>query len=192
MTYVDRHDFFDWAYSDLLANTTRGVLAEYIVAKALGILDRKRVEWDRYDLRLGTIGIEVKSAAYVQSWKTTQPSTIAFDIGPKAGWDAETNTSAASAGRAAHVYVFCLLEGMDRNSVSPLDLTHWRFYVLPTSVLNREVPKQKTIRLGPLLKLGPTECTFDGLKDAVDCAALRHCAESIALTTLGCVVSQAC
>lgn len=177
MTYVDRHDFLDWAYNDLLANVTRGVLAEYIVAKALGILDRKRVEWDKYDLRYGNIGIEVKSAAYVQSWESKGPSTISFGIGPKRGWDADINTFAPSAIRGAQVYVFCLLNGTDRSTVNPLDLAQWTFYVLPTRVLNREAPNQKTIRLEPLKKLGPRECTFDGLKAAIEDAASPGAAE---------------
>ncbi len=29
-------DFWSWAYSDCINNTTRGVLAEFVVAKALG------------------------------------------------------------------------------------------------------------------------------------------------------------
>ncbi len=29
-------DFWQWAYSDLVGNTDRGTLAEYIVAKAIG------------------------------------------------------------------------------------------------------------------------------------------------------------
>src|SRR5690349_13127115 len=61
MTYLDKQEFLAWAYDDLLTNTTRGVLAEYIVAKALGICDTKRVEWDKYDLVIGDIGVEVKS-----------------------------------------------------------------------------------------------------------------------------------
>ena len=44
-------------------------LAEYIVAKALGIRDTKRVEWDPYDLEIDDVKVEVKSAAYVQTWE---------------------------------------------------------------------------------------------------------------------------
>ena len=47
MTYLDKQEFLAWAYGDLLTNTTRGVLAEYIVATALGIDDTKRVEWNQ-------------------------------------------------------------------------------------------------------------------------------------------------
>ena len=170
MTHPNKQDFWEWAFDDLLSNTTRGLLAEYIVATALDIRD-KRVEWDQYDLRVDGFGVEVKSAAYVQAWKQTQLSKIAFGIGPTMGWDASTNTYAASAGRCADVYVFCLLEGEDREHIDPLDVAQWTFYVLPTSVLNRRVLEQKMIRLGPLKALGPQQCTYDELKAAIHAAA---------------------
>lgn len=44
MTRLNEEGFYAWAYGDLLANTTRGVLAEYIVATALGLpCDTKRI-----------------------------------------------------------------------------------------------------------------------------------------------------
>ena len=171
MTSLDKQEFLAWAYDDLLTNTTRGVLAEYIVAKALGIRGTTRIEWDKYDLDIDGVGVEVKSAAYVQTWKQTRPSTISFDISPTTGWDARTNTYAASAMRSAAVYVFCLLEGKDREHIDPLNVAQWTFYVLSTSVLNREVPEQKTIRLGPLQALCAHPCTYDELKAAIDAAA---------------------
>jgi hypothetical protein len=171
MTYLDKQEFLAWAYDDLLTNTTRGVLAEYIVAKALGIRDTKRVEWDKYDLNINGIGVEVKSAAYVQTWEQTGPSVISFDIGPRTGWDAGSNTYAASPGRSADVYVFCLLTGTNREHVDPLDVAQWTFYVLPTSVLNREVPVQRRIRLEPLIDLGPYKCTYDELNGVIHQAA---------------------
>jgi hypothetical protein len=171
MTHLDKQEFLAWAYDDLLTNTTRGVLAEFIVAKALGIRDMKRIEWDKYDLRVDGIGVEVKSAAYVQTWEQTVPSVISFDISPATGWDAGTNTYAASAERSADVYVFCLLTGTNREHVDPLDVAQWTFYVLPTSVLNREVPVQRRIRLEPLIDLGPYKCTYDELNGVIHQAA---------------------
>ncbi|WP_396908164.1 hypothetical protein [Mycolicibacterium sp.] len=171
MTHLSEQEFYAWAYGDLFANTTRGVLAEYIVAIALGIGHTKRLEWDKHDLDIDGVGVEVKSAAYVQSWEQTGPSVIEFGIRPARGWDARTNTYADSAGRSADVYVFCVLEGKDREHIRPLDVAHWQFYVLPTSVLNREVPTQKTIRLGRLKALGARPCTHEQLKAAVDAAA---------------------
>ena len=175
MTRLNKQEFQAWAYDDLLTNTTRGLLAEYIVATALGIRDSKRVEWDQYDLeidRLGIrVGIEVKSAAYVQTWEQAQVSEIAFSIRPAQGWDARTNTYADSAKRSAAVYVFCLLEGEDRERIDPLDVAQWTFYVLSTSELDRQVPTQKTIRLARLKDLGAHPCTYDELKTAIDAAA---------------------
>lgn len=175
MTRLNKQEFQAWAYDDLLTNTTRGLLAEYIVATALGIRDTKRVEWDQYDLEIDRagkrIGIEVKSAAYVQTWEQAGISEIVFSIRPAQGWDARTNTYADSAKRSAGVYVFCLLEGEDRERIDPLDVAQWTFYVLSTSDLDRQVPTQKTIRLGRLKDLGAQPCTYDGLKCAIDAAA---------------------
>lgn len=67
MTRLNKQEFLAWAYDDLLTNTTRGVLAEYIVAKALGIGDTMRREWDKHDLDIDGVGVEVKSVAYVHT-----------------------------------------------------------------------------------------------------------------------------
>ena len=60
--------FWRWSTSDLVSNVTRGRLAEFIVAKALGIsTDGVGNEWDAYDLETKDgVKIEVKSAAYLQ------------------------------------------------------------------------------------------------------------------------------
>jgi len=57
-------DFWSWSVSDLVSNTTRGILAEYIVGRAVSADLEIRDEWGPYDLRTpeGT-RIEVKSAA---------------------------------------------------------------------------------------------------------------------------------
>ncbi|MGD0572847.1 MAG: hypothetical protein ABSB11_07470 [Sedimentisphaerales bacterium] len=44
-------DFWAWAYSDYFSNTARGVLAEFIVARALEIdLHEPRKAWAKFDL----------------------------------------------------------------------------------------------------------------------------------------------
>jgi hypothetical protein len=178
MTRLNKQEFQEWAYDDLLTNTTRGVLAEYIVATALGIDDEKRREWANHDLEFDDVGIEVKSAAYVQTWEQTRPSAITFSIRPAHGWDASSKTRADNAKRSAAVYVFCLLEGEDRTKIiNPLELAQWTFYVLSTSELDRLVPTQKTIRLGRLKVLGARECKYDELK-----AATNEARRSIAAT----------
>lgn len=104
---IDPTDFWQWAYSDFLSNALRGVLAEYIVAQAVGCTHRPRTEWDAYDLKTDSgLKIEVKSSAYLQTWAQRQHSPIRFDIGLKRGWDAASNLYATEAIRSADVYVF--------------------------------------------------------------------------------------
>lgn len=43
--------------------------------------------------------------------------------------------------------------------------------MLPTSVLNRNVKEQRTIRLAPLKALRPDECAYEELKDSIHQAA---------------------
>ena len=78
-------DFWSWNSSDLLNNTLRGALAEYIVAMALGIeLTYAREDWSEYDLVTSDrIKVEVKCSAYLQSWEQNKLSDIRFGCGPK-------------------------------------------------------------------------------------------------------------
>jgi hypothetical protein len=171
---ADLLGFWRWAYSDLVSNATRGVLAEYIVGLALGYVDgRARLEWDMSDLRTPQgKSVEVKSAAYVQTWQQEKLSKITFNITPTNGWDAATNTVAAERKRQADVYVFCLLKHTDKATVCPLNLDQWDFYVLSTNRLNNLVGEQKTITLANLLlKLRPSEASFAQLRDCVEVAA---------------------
>lgn len=91
--------------------------------------------------------MEVKSAAYVQTWDQTRPSAIIFDIGEKQCWNADTGRYEEGKRRQAACYVFCLLTEKDRSRVNPLDLAQWRFHVLATSTINTLFGNQKTVAL---------------------------------------------
>lgn len=165
----DLLSFWQWAASDVTNNALRGVIAEYLAARALGLADRVRVEWDRYDLRAACgAAVEVKSAAYFQSWVQTKLSDIAFDIAPTFGWDAATNAFETVARRQADVYVFALLHHRDKPTLDPLDLDQWIFYVLGTKALNAAAPVQKSIRLSRLRSLKPAEAKFATLGETVE------------------------
>ncbi|MFG2599479.1 hypothetical protein [Streptomyces sp. NPDC048462] len=160
--------FWSWACSDLASNTMRGVLAEYLVATALGAASGTRREWDTVDIRTPEKWrIEVKSTAYLQSWAQSRPSSVSFDIAPATGWDALTGAVSAEVLRRSDVYVFCLLHHRDKETLDPLDLGQWTFYVLPTRVLDERCRVQKTIRLSSLERLGPLTTDFAGLPGAV-------------------------
>ena len=71
-------------------------------------------------MTFGSITLEVKSAAFVQSWQQALPSTISFPIEQ----------------RVATADVFCLLAEEDRDLLDPQDMSQWRFSVEPSCVIS--------------------------------------------------------
>lgn len=163
-------DFWRWAYSDLVSNSNRALVAEYLVARALGATTRTRVEWDAVDVVFEGIKVEVKCAGYVQTWAQKKPSTIRFDIASKLSWDAATNTSATLAARSADVYVFCVHAHRARATLDALDLSQWEFYVLPRRVLDEKLPTQKGANLATLVRVGANKVPYEMLAEAVRAA----------------------
>jgi hypothetical protein len=163
--------FWRWAASDLASNVWRGVLAEYLVVRVLGVATGVRTEWDACDIRTqrGT-RVEVKSAAYLQSWQQRAFSAIAFDIAMKRGWDAETNTSASVPCRSADVHVFALLAHRDKSSVDPTDLAQWEFYVVSARTLDATFGAQKKVTLRSLRRVASQPVSYSGLRLAVNAA----------------------
>ncbi len=160
--------YWRWAHSNLVDNAERGIFAEYLVHTAMKAESPTRVNWDKCDvLSPEGIAIEVKASGYLQSWAQERLSTISFSIRPTFGWDSETNTYSPDCARQSDVYVFCLLAHKEQETLDPLDLTQWRFYVMPTRVLNEKVGGQKSISLSGIIKLGVMEADFDELRDAV-------------------------
>ena len=173
---LDKSDFLNWGFGEVLENRTRGILAEYIVAKALDALSEKRIEWDYCDLRYRGVEIEVKSAAYVQSWEQKRPSTIGFEIGTRRWkWAHETNdmVEVAPAARLANIYVFCLLDILDRNQAAPLDTAQWRFFVAPTATINQHLGTQKRAGLASIQRIAEA-CDFGALRAVVDGFVDQH------------------
>jgi len=130
----DLDAFLRWNSGHLLENRTRGAYAEWLVHRALGLNPGEhRIEWAEVDVTDGAITLEVKSAAYVQSWQQSGPSVIRFPIEQ----------------RVATAYVFCLLAEQDPELVDPQDLSQWLFWVVPTRQLHGE---RKSIELQPLIR----------------------------------------
>ncbi len=148
-------DFWRWSVSDILSNATRGRFAEFIVGTAVGLKPiNLRDEWDAYDLTTEDgIKIEVKSASYIQSWNQKKHSTISFSIKPTRHWDSETNILREESKRHADLYVFCHLKIKDQNTIDPLKMEQWDFYVLPTYRLDHYERSQSSITINSLKKL---------------------------------------
>ena len=169
--------FWQWSASDLVSNATRGILAEYLVALALDIDVKNGVrdEWAPYDLETASgVKIEVKSAAYIQTWQQNAYSAISFGTAETTAWSTETKQRSGSAQRQADVYVFALLAHRDKATIDPLDVNQWQFYALPTHVLNSKRRSQKTISLSSLERLAGKRLTFREVKQAVDRAGIQQ------------------
>lgn len=145
-------DFWRWSVSDVLSNSTRGILAEFIIAKALEAdLTVTRNAWDAFDLLTPEkIKIEVKSSAYLQSWNQYDYSKISFSTKAAKPWDWSIDKRSTIALRTADIYVFCLLKHKDKATVNPLNLDQWEFYILTTTELDNYSRSQHSITLNSL------------------------------------------
>lgn len=161
-------EFWKWNQSDLIENRNRGILAEFLVKKGLGIDGIPRLEWDSYDLITDTgVKIEVKSAAYIQAWKQQMLSAIKFDIRPTSEIQSDNNYSIDKL-RRADIYVFCVLHHQEQESIDPMKLEQWTFYVVSTKELNEKLPHQKSISLGSLINIQHEKCCYDNLLTAFE------------------------
>jgi hypothetical protein len=169
-------DFWCWSTSNLVDNTTRGVLAEFLVSRALGsqTLD-VRDPWSAFDL-LTTDGIriEVKSAAYLQSWTQERLCTIRFSAPQTQAWDAETGTYGVERVRHANVYVFALLAHLDKATVDPLDVSQWHFFVVAAKPLDERLGTRRSISLRDVKALAGRHVAFDEVASTVKNAYTRN------------------
>lgn len=99
------NDFWRFAMSDLRMNNTRGYLAEFLAAKALGLHEVNRIEWDAYDLLLDGIRVEVKSSAHLQAREQPRPSRIGFSGLKGTRYHPKHQYDPAGKQLNAHVYV---------------------------------------------------------------------------------------
>ncbi len=172
MADIDLDGFRTWASGNLVENRTRGIFAEWLVGTALGVVDPlvPRREWDAADLRYRNRLIEVKSSGRGQSWPQKKPSTVRFDIPPsKQPWDSETSTwvDLDPPRRVASVYVFCCHDQFPATNANVADPSSWRFWVLPTEALDRELGDQKTVSASRLETLVES-VAWSELAEAVD------------------------
>ncbi|MEJ6548925.1 hypothetical protein PQI66_05145 [Corynebacterium sp. USCH3] len=162
--------FWRWAYSQTLDNTLRGVLAEYIVGLALGIVDDGvRTEWDAFDLvSLEGVRVEVKSSAHLQSWAQSRPSPLTFSVPQTNAWSHDAGGWGTDRLRQSQVYVFCAFTALDPAVADPLDTRQWEFYVASTARIDVALGKQKSISLSELKRrVQPVHTVFTELAQVV-------------------------
>ena len=161
-------DFWTWAYSDVLSNRNRSIFAEFLVGAALDITKQAvRTEWNAYDLAYRGRRIEVKSAAYAQSWKQRVRSLVKFDVAPKRAWIAATNEYHRTPTRFSDCYVFCLFTAVEDAYARVLDVNVWEFYPVSTAEIERRCLILRSLSLARLRTIAPA-VSFEELRSAVD------------------------
>jgi hypothetical protein len=158
-------DFWQWAYSDLLQNTTRGVLAEYIVAVLLGLDEKPRNPWTSYDLKLANgKTVEVKTMSRLQAWAQKTLTVPRVVISPKRRWDPEIGVMEKTPSFNADYYVICYFKTEEHSAVNCLDFNQWEFYVLSRQKLETILSQGKSISLKTLQRLNVTPVKAEELK----------------------------
>ena len=146
-------DFWCWAFSDLCDDDLKGIFAEWMVHKLLGIASRRRVGWANSDLVTSTgIRIEVKATSYWQSWKLIDGSGLPyrdplFSLPPDdskirfGGLTARDSTSVAKItdpkALKSQLYVFAFQHEKEIALWDAMDLTQWEFYVIRAADLDK-------------------------------------------------------
>jgi hypothetical protein len=159
--------FWRWAGSDLINNTTRGWLAEYIVSIALDSSKEVRLEWAPFDIQFKGYCIEVKSSSYIQSWNQTNISQIRFGIELHRIWNSLTGKYENKSTRSSHIYVFCVFKETDIKKIDPMNLLQWDFYIIPTYKINSSLGKQKTVGLKKLKVLKSVIVSYPEIKNQI-------------------------
>jgi hypothetical protein len=147
-------------------NIVRGVLAEFLVAKALDIdTSQPRNAWDNYDLIYDGTTIEVKSGARWQSYPTRRPSSIVFRGLKARRWDEVTGLRAEEPTVVADLYIFAAHDCTSPSDYDPLDTEQWRFFVFSGDTVRSSLGA--SVSIGSL-RAKTTEVAFDALKAEVE------------------------
>jgi hypothetical protein len=171
-------DFWRWQASDLLSGTTRGVLAEFLVASALGINDGIHgFSFMPYDLLFKNgekeWKLEIKSSAYLQTEQALAKgeglSAIKFSIRPTREYvqGGENNEFPYPPKRQSDMYIFCIFIAKDRATADPLNLDLWCFYPVKTSTLDEAFGDRKTLSFAALQSLNCGCYDYESLRDGV-------------------------
>lgn len=172
-------EFWAFALSDLITNMNRGHLAEFLVAKALGVADAQNEfisDATPWDLDFEEKRIEVKSSSFCQRWQGDNypsHSQPGFDIRKKHRTEDRDRHPKPPTERHSDIIVFALFAKEGDLKPNPLALNNWRFFVVPTKAVNEQMQEKQRISLTQLQnedfqkKLQVFECTFDGLRKKV-------------------------
>jgi len=143
------------------------VLAEFLVASAVGDPSPLRNAWDDFDVTTPSgVRVEVKSSAYLQSWNQRQVSKIVFTGLTGRSLLGATAEYGDERGLRADVYVFAIHTCREPDEYDMLDLGAWEFRVLGAAALREHGYRSITKHL--LDRIAPTPCPFDELLNVIE------------------------
>jgi len=139
-------DYWQWAYSDLMQNIERGVLAEYIVAVLLDIDEKPRTPWLPYDLELSDgKRIEVKTMSRLQAWFQKELSSPRVVIKRTRKWDPKTGIMEDIPKLHSDLYIICYFTAEKHDEADPLNLAQWKFFVFDRTQIMEILKERKSI-----------------------------------------------
>lgn len=166
-------EFWRWHFSEIFDLQSK--IAEYIVGKALGLKKAENVGvWTLYDMMYREQRIEIKETSYYHAWQTDdEPKSKQRVFGITKAYDDYTKKDSPHR-RQNDLYIFCLNTGTTKDASNPLELDHWRFYVIPTVVIDEKCGESKTISLAKVEKLAK-QVGYSELKATVDALIDSEC-----------------
>ena len=161
-----------WAFQHSNIWDVQEEIAEFIVAKALG-QDKpyNKNGWTLWDMNYRGKRIEVKETGYYHSWRTDGKVSKQRTFGITKAYSIYKNPRSEFK-RQNDIYVFCLITGETKEASNPLALENWRFWVVPTSTINRLCGDNKTITLGRVKRIA-------GLKEGLGYGELREAVDKV-------------
>lgn len=153
-------DFWRWAFSDLLEDYLKGLFAEWMVGvlAEADFAGHRRLEFGRYDHRIGPLRLEVKATARWQSWKVLDADGKLLPS-PKSPATPDSkvrfaNLRTRSGTYKADVYAFCFHKEEVLERWDALDLDQWEFYLVRRDQL--DALGTMSITLMKVRELSPT------------------------------------
>jgi hypothetical protein len=167
-------DFLSWAYSDLCDDVNKGIFAEWLVAKILGIKSHRRYLWANSDLETSSgVRIEVKASAYWQSWKALNPDGSLKDLskviiqpdnkirfGGLVARDTIDNSKQEFGSLKSDYYCFCFHTEKNYEAWNAMDISKWEFYLVAAKDI-----KTKSVSLKWLKERGYGPYSAAGLRN---------------------------
>ena len=142
-------DFWQWAYGDLCDDDIKGIYAEWLVHKLLGVRTNRRISWANSDVITPSgVRIEVKSSAHWQSWKFTNEQGE-FEIKKKyavapankirfSGFitrDSTDSNQSDTPTLKSDLYIFAFQKEEEIEKWNAFDLNQWEFFLVTADEL---------------------------------------------------------